>query len=54
MPVLTLLELIVLWFGVSLPLTFAGAYFGNKGEVTHAHLFHHTPSNGLSPRRLDC
>jgi hypothetical protein len=46
MPFLTLLELITLWFGVSLPLTFAGAYFGNKGEVTHDHLFHHTPYNG--------
>lgn len=33
MPFMVLLELILLWFGVSLPLTFAGAYFGFKAEV---------------------
>lgn len=49
MPFLTLLELITLWFGVSLPLTFAGAYFGNKGEVVPE------PSNiriNLIPRQI--
>lgn len=29
----TLVAVLALWFGISVPLTFAGAYFGFKQEV---------------------
>lgn len=33
-PFTTLLALLSLWFGISLPLTFVGAYFGFKKRVS--------------------
>ena len=32
-PFLTLLAMVALWFGVSVPLTFVGAYFGFRKRV---------------------
>ena len=33
-PFLTLLAMVSLWFGVSVPLTFVGAYFGFRKRVS--------------------
>lgn len=32
----TLVAILALWFGISVPLTFVGAYFGFKKAVSHA------------------
>lgn len=37
-PFSTLIALLALWFGVSLPLTFIGAYFGFKKRVNYKYL----------------
>jgi len=34
-PFTTLLALLALWFGISVPLTFVGAYFGFKKRVSN-------------------
>ena len=45
-PFTTLIALLALWFGISVPLTFVGAYFGFKkrvsvmNDLSHCHLSH--------------
>ena len=34
-PFTTLLALLALWFGISVPLTFVGAFFGFRKRVSH-------------------
>ena len=53
-PFTTLLALLALWFGISVPLTFVGAYFGFKKRVSTINgiivvvlLFHLPPSSPL-------
>ena len=46
LPFLTILALIGLWFGVSVPLTFVGAYFGFRKRV----LEHPVSGNGRGER----
>lgn len=43
-PFTTLLALLALWFGISVPLTFVGAYFGFKKRVSHARVVKGNPS----------
>lgn len=38
-PFSTLLALLALWFGVSVPLTFVGAYFGFRKRVCFTWIF---------------
>lgn len=37
-PFSTLIALLALWFGVSVPLTFVGAYFGFRKRVSYNYL----------------
>lgn len=41
----TLVAILALWFGISVPLTFVGAYFGFKKAVSYASwcYFHDNP-----------
>lgn len=39
----TMLFIVVLWFGISAPLSWIGSYFGNKSGVCH--FLSHTPLN---------